>query len=300
MRRTRLPAHRGWVDVTRSLVPRTGRTVLIEAALFAAGVTAYFLVRGATETSLATAQRHADQLVAVQDAVAPRLESILQSAVLPHDWLVALANWVYMYGHWPLIAVVAAGLAWRRPEVYRWLRTAMLVSGAIGVAVFVTYPVAPPRLVPWLGIADTISDHSESYRVLQPTAFVNQYAALPSLHVGWDLLVGLALLRAGVPWALKILAVTAPLAMALTVVATGNHYVIDVLAGTVVALIGAAVAGRWVRTQSHQGLENRDSRPVRLISGREAPEGSQEVNVPRQAVPAGCEELEAVSERKAG
>jgi hypothetical protein len=59
----------------------------------------------------------------------------------------------------------------------------------MGLCVYTTYPVAPPRLA-GMGFVDTITEQSSSYRVLQPPAFVNQYAAMPSLHVGWDLLVG--------------------------------------------------------------------------------------------------------------
>jgi hypothetical protein len=78
-------------------------------------------------------------------------------------------------------------------RVFRRLRDAMAVSGAMGVCVYVSYPVAPPRLAR-LGMTDTITEQSQAYRVLQPPAFINQYAAMPSLHVGWNLLLGLALI----------------------------------------------------------------------------------------------------------
>ena len=243
--------------VQTSLAPRRAalpfpryRRLLGESSLFVAGVLAYFLTRGATESVYRVAADHADRLVGIERALGMDVEMWLQGLVLPHGWLVTLANWVYIYGHWPVIIGTAAWLAWRRPETYRWLRTAMLVSGAVGVVVFVGFPVAPPRLMPDLGIADTVTQHSSAYRVLQPPSFVNQYAALPSLHVGWDLLVGLALFRATTSRVVRTLAVAAPVAMTLAVVVTGNHYVVDVLAGIAVAAFGALVATRW---QSHRG-----------------------------------------------
>ncbi|HEU4912298.1 MAG TPA: phosphatase PAP2 family protein [Actinomycetes bacterium] len=216
--------------------------LLTEPALFVAGVLAYFLTRGATEAAYPVAADHARRLVDLERGLGLDLERWAQGFVLPHEELVTLANWVYIYGHWPVIAAVGLWLVWRRPGTYRWLRTAMLVSGAIGVVVFVLYPVAPPRLMPELGVADTVTRHSSSYRVLQPPSLVNQYAALPSLHVGWDLLIGLALLRAATGRVLRALGVLAPVAMAVAVVVTGNHYLVDVVAGVLVALTGAVVA----------------------------------------------------------
>lgn len=249
------------------LTPRRGvlehvapyRTVLVEAALFVAGVLAYFLTRGVTEAGYPLAAANADRLVEAERALGLAVEAWVQGLVLPHHALVTLANWVYIYGHWPVIGLAAGWLAWRRPDTYRWLRTAMLVSGLIGVVVFVAYPVAPPRLMPDLGIADTVTQHSSAYRVLQPPSFVNQYAALPSLHVGWDLLVGLALLRAGTVRAVRVLAVAAPVAMALAVVLTGNHYLVDVAAGAAVAAVGALVATWWQR-------RTRPAAPARLAT----------------------------------
>jgi hypothetical protein len=86
-------------------------------------------------------------------------------------------------------------LATRHSDVFRRLRDAMMLSGAVGMVIFTTYPVAPPRLAN-PDLIDTVTESSESYRVLQPPAFVNQYAAMPSLHAGWDLLVGIAIVTA--------------------------------------------------------------------------------------------------------
>ncbi len=230
--------------------PTRPRVLLVEAVLFVSGVLAYFLTRGATETGYPVAAGNADRLVGVERHLRLDVEAWAQGLVLPHDAAVTLANWVYIYGHWPVIALVGCWLLWRRPETYRWMRTAMLVSGAIGVVVFIGYPVAPPRLMPDLGVADTVAERSAAYRVLQPPSLVNQFAALPSLHVGWDLLVGLALLRAGTSRAVRVLAVAAPVAMVLAVVLTGNHYVLDVLAGLVVAGTGAAAATVWQRRRA--------------------------------------------------
>jgi membrane-associated phospholipid phosphatase len=144
----------------------------------------------------------------------------------------------------------------------------MVASGLMGLCVYTTYPVAPPRLA-GLGFVDTISEQSSSYRVLQPPAFVNQYAAMPSLHVGWDLLVGLALVAAAGSVALRTVGRLMPVVMAAATVLTANHYVLDVLVGAAFGLAGWVVA-LWLERR-------RDARapvplpPVLLPEQRPAP-----------------------------
>jgi membrane-associated phospholipid phosphatase len=110
--------------------------------------------------------------------------------------------------------------------------------------------VAPPRLFD-LGLVDTVTESSEAYRSLQPPALVNQYAAMPSLHAGWDLLVGLAILGAAATVGFKAVGVLMPVLMMWAVVATANHFVLDVVAGLALALIGHAVALHLERRRAH-------------------------------------------------
>lgn len=88
---------------------------------------------------------------------------------------------------------------------------------------------------------DTVTEHSRAYRVLQPPIFTNQYAAMPSLHAGWDLLVGIAVFTAASTTMVRVVGAAMPVLMMLAVVATANHYVLDVVAGVALAL--AAHAG---------------------------------------------------------
>jgi hypothetical protein len=114
--------------------------------------------------------------------------------------------------------------------VYYRLRNAMMLSGAVGFAFFALFPVAPPRLAD-LGMADTVTLTSHAYRVLQPAMFTNQFAAMPSLHAGWNLLIGLAILAAARHPLAKAAGVVLPMAMIATVVLTANHYFLDVVLG---------------------------------------------------------------------
>ncbi|QBR91060.1 phosphatase PAP2 family protein [Nocardioides euryhalodurans] len=217
------------------------RWVTGQAALVLLGVAFYFGVRGYTEASRAEAVDHAHDLVALEARLGIDVEHDLQSLAAPSDTVETLANWIYIWGHWPVIIATMVWLGWRHRRQFLRLRDAMLVSGALGMVVFVSYPVAPPRLAD-ARMVDTVTERSEAYRILQPPAFVNQYAALPSLHSGWDLLVGISIVAAASTLALKVVGFAMPVLMGIAVVATANHYVIDVVAGVALVLVGYAAA----------------------------------------------------------
>jgi hypothetical protein len=212
-----------------------------EVALAVFAYFAYFLVRGFTEGDRAAAVSHAQRIVSIEKTGRFFWEPAIQERIVNQHAIVTAANWMYIWGHWPLIIVVAAWLMVRRPAAYSVFRNAFFISGTIGIIIFVLFPVAPPRLAD-VGVVDTVTMYSNSYRVLQPPAFVNQYAAMPSLHFGWDLLIGIALVTQA-PWrAVRFFGAIVPLLMASAIVLTANHYIFDALAGGTVALIGLAIA----------------------------------------------------------
>jgi PAP2 superfamily len=216
-----------------------------------AAITAYFLVRGATEGSVSQAVRNAGHVVGVERFFGINVEGAWQSAVSGWPWATTVLNWIYIYGHWPVIIVTLIWLARRHPAVYYRTRNAMLVSGAIGLVVFISFPVAPPRLAN-LGLIDTVTQQSDAYRVLQPAMFTNQYAAMPSLHVGWDLLIGLAIFVAARHTLVKMVGVLMPIAMATAVVLTANHYIIDAIIGATLTSTCWIACGRWSRSRGLQ------------------------------------------------
>jgi hypothetical protein len=212
-----------------------------EALVITFAMLLYFGIRNATAGAADDAVANAGRLLRFEDAFGIDWEDGLQSATVSSDVVVTLANWVYIWGHWPVILGVGTWLYLRRRERYFLLRNAMFASGLIGFLFFALFPVAPPRLLD-LGLVDTVTERSDAYRALQPPGLTNQYAAFPSLHAGWNLLVGIVLVLAVATLAVRLVAVALPVAMALAVVVTANHFVIDVLAGVAVVLVGLAIA----------------------------------------------------------
>jgi hypothetical protein len=180
-------------------------------------------------------------------------EQSAQSFSLHNDVLRSVANGVYTWMYWPVI-VGALFLTWyldRRHYVL--LRDGMLLSGAVGLAVFIFYPVAPPRMLSQF--TDTISPGSVEHTVVHGS-IADSYAALPSFHVGWVALATLILARsasrslANPVRALPLLiAAVATAAMAAATVVTANHFVLDALTG-----IGLCLAGGALAAHLHGGL----------------------------------------------
>lgn len=227
----------------------TGRRELaLQVGLIAGAALAYFMVRGLTEGSVSTANDHGRDVLAVEAALGVDAEEGLQGLVLGSDALVMLFNWIYIWGHWPAIGATLIWLHRSHPTRFVQLRNALFVSGAIGITIFVLYPVTPPRLLD-VGIVDTVTEHSNSYRVLQPPSLTNKYAALPSLHVGWNLLIGLAVYSSAANRFMRGLGVLSPFAMIAAVILTGNHFVLDAAGGLVVAAVGWLVATRTDRSR---------------------------------------------------
>jgi hypothetical protein len=247
---------------TPSWVLKLSREILLIAI---AGVV-YGGVRALTEQSTARAVSNGRAVLRLERHLGLAWEEAFQDAIIGSRWLVTLANWVYIFGHWPVIATVAIVLYVRRRESYRLLRDAVFVSGAIGFAFFAALPVAPPRLID-AGFVDTVVERSHAYRALQPSALTNEYAAMPSLHFGWNLLVGIVLFALTRNVLVRLFAVGMPAVMAFSVVATANHYILDVLVGCVVVAVGFAVSRRLNRSAAATLVADE----IQLSGGRRAP-----------------------------
>jgi membrane-associated phospholipid phosphatase len=166
-------------------------------------------------------------------------EISLQSATISYDFVVHAFNLIYFYAHWPAIIACGLYLFITRPHVYTITRNAFLISGAIALVFFILFPVAPPRLAT-IGIVDTLGmtvplDYDNS-------PLVNPYAALPSMHVGWALVLSLGLYLSTQRRPLRVIALSIAPTMWFATVITGNHFIIDGLFGLILAGIGFASA----------------------------------------------------------
>jgi PAP2 superfamily len=222
-----------------------------EILLLALALPLYYLVRGQAQERVGEAIVRGREVVELEQSLGIFWEVQLQSAILHYGWLVDGLNAFYLYGHLPLIGLLAVWLyLWHRPQ-YLIMRNAFLVSGAIALVIYLNFPTAPPRLLPdhfGFNFADTIFQQYGHERPLTPNFFVNQYAAMPSMHFGWNMLVGLALWLATKNIFVRALAVVMPLAMFTDIILTANHYLLDPILAIPVVAVGLAITfgGRWL------------------------------------------------------
>lgn len=231
--------------VTRA-VRFVNKVGVVELLIMGVAFVLYYLVRGFVVERTFEATSRAIRVVELEQRLGLWVwETKMQAWVMSSHVLVQLFNGIYVYAHFPLIIVIGLWLFFFHRQRYVLLRNAFLISGGIGLIIFNLLPTAPPRLLPWPlsdQVVDTMFAFSRVNYDIQPAAFVNHYAAMPSLHFGWNLLLGI-----GIIWTVRrswgvAFGVIMPAAMCLAVVVTGNHFILDVLAGTVVALIGLGLA----------------------------------------------------------
>jgi hypothetical protein len=219
---------------------RTFRFAGVELGLWLALYGAYLALRNVAIGSADEAFSNAATVVDVERALGIFHEVALQDALAVALGLERFFDVYYMVGFGPVIAATLVWLVARHRDEYRELRTVLLLSIGIASLAYILLPTAPPRLVAGLGISDTVGLAGHDTGSFAGIKF-NPYAAMPSMHVGWSLLVGLMGLRVARRPLTRALFAAHPIIMALTVTATGNHYFLDSLVGIVVALLALAL-----------------------------------------------------------
>ena len=219
--------------------------VMIEVGIVGVAVLANLLARQLTLDDLDVAVAHAHSLVALQERLGLDWEHAAQRTVSDWSWLGTFASWFYVWGYLPVLAGAMVALFVRRPRDYAFLRNALLAGGILGLPVYVLWPLAPPRLT-GLGYADTVAGTVVD-AVARPVGVANEIGAMPSFHVGYLVVVSVVVWRLTRSPLLRAWCVLHPLLMCWVVLATGNHWVLDLPAGLLLAAVGLAVAG-WLES----------------------------------------------------
>jgi hypothetical protein len=215
---------------------RPALRLLAEALILVLAYLAYEAVRRLVAPSSGDAFGHAANIIRFEQELGIFFEPSLQRLIVDHHWLVTLFNWVYVWGYLPVISLAALYLYARHHDSYTRYRNAFLLSGAVGLVIFALVPVAPPRMFPEFGFVDTVHVNSAVYRSLQGSDLVNEFAAVPSFHFGWILLVGIALIQTNRHLVVRAAGVLLPLMMLAAIIFTANHYVIDAIIGGAIVL----------------------------------------------------------------
>jgi hypothetical protein len=218
---------------------RFGLPLGFEIALLATGLLSYRMVRTWVKDEVGEARENAARVVDWERAIGIFTEVDLQSTVLGNDAVVWMLNRYYFFGHFLGTALVLGFVFVFRHDHYGRIRRVLFTVTLAGLVLHVLFPLAPPRWFPEHGFVDTLQTYGPKiYDSDTVASAANQIAAMPSLHVGWAIICGWALVTALTsPW--RWLALLHPIITTLAVVLTANHWWLDALAA--MALVFAAV-----------------------------------------------------------
>ena len=225
------------------ILPKGWPDFLLQLFLFALVDLAYESSRMLATGDVATAFVHARDVVSVEQTFGFFNEISVQRFALAHPHILDVANLTYFHAHFGVTTVFMFWLYLRRNNYYYFIRNIVFASMLIALAGYMLYPTAPPRMLTDLGFTDTLekfaSINHDSGAVL---SLSNPFAAVPSVHTCFSLIIGLSCFFL-VKWRpLGILWLFYPALIIFSIVATGNHFWLDAILGAFVAVIAFTIA----------------------------------------------------------
>jgi PAP2 superfamily len=237
-----------------------------QIAIAIAGLDAYELLRRLLRPNWPLALAHAREILSFERVTDLSWERPVQRAFLGYPALIDAMNVFYVAGHFLITALFFCWLYRRSRSAFARFRNGFLAATAIAIAIHWQFPTAPPRLA-GIGLVDTLQKFSDiDIGSPRSSPFSDPVAAVPSLHAGWALGVGIGIVLYARPLFWKAVGALYPFVVVLTTVVTGNHFVFDAIAGMAVLGLGFAVAdllGRWsvVPFWMRRGVEQSGSSP---------------------------------------
>ncbi|MFZ0090225.1 MAG: phosphatase PAP2 family protein [Solirubrobacteraceae bacterium] len=222
----------GWGDAVRQL------------SLFVGAYLLYQLVRGLVNgNDVARASWNATKVINLERTLHVFIEPSIQAWALNEHWLMDIADWSYLNAHYIVTIGALTFIYLRRNDSFYFVRNMFMIAMLIALVGYALYPTAPPRLMPEWGFTDAIQEFTGVTAEHGPSnALLNLYAAIPSMHVCFSLMVGWPMAKlvrrraARIGWRLY------PLFITFVVIATGNHYLTDVVLGAFTAAISGLLA----------------------------------------------------------
>ena len=224
---------RGWGDWLRQIV------------LFCGAYYVYRIVRGIVDDRVATAFANAREIVSIERGLHLFVEPDIQRFARAHEWLIDASSWMYVNSHFVVTTVTLAWIYLRRNERFYFVRNMFMVAMGLALVGYTVFPTAPPRFFPEWGFQDSVSNFVGVTHESGINALFNPYAAVPSMHVCFALMIGIPLSRLVRNRVGRAFWRVYPLLVVFVIVATGNHFLSDAFLGACTAAL-AAYAASWL------------------------------------------------------
>jgi PAP2 superfamily protein len=225
----------------RRMLPNGALDLVRQIVLFCGAYWLYRLARGLVYDQTVAAFDHARDIVHLERGMHIYVEQSVQSWAIGTHFLDDFASWMYLNSHFVITTCTLAFIYLFRNEHFYFVRNMFMVAMGLALVGYVAFPTAPPRMFPELGFVDSVADFtgvSES----SVNALFNPFAAVPSMHVCFALMLSIPMVRMARHWWAKALwTVYAPV-VTFVVIATGNHWAFDALTGAAVAAVSAIAA----------------------------------------------------------
>jgi membrane-associated phospholipid phosphatase len=227
----------------RSLLPHGWPDLFRQIVLFCGAYYLYRLVRGLVDGRAAQAFDNAREVIRIERDLGLFFEPSVNTWVQAHDVVADFASWMYVNSHFAITTVTLAWLYLRRNERFYFVRNMFMVAMGIALVLYVLVPTAPPRMLPEWGFTDSVQaftgvDHDTG----STGVLFNPFAAIPSMHVAFSLMLGMTMAQiVRRRWAKVLWYAYSPLITAV-VIATANHWWLDGFLGAAVAAVSAAAA----------------------------------------------------------
>ena len=253
--------------IEHGLFPRGVRDAAVQVSLFAVCYLGYQLVRGQADGAAATAFWNATKVIQLEHTLNIFVEPSVQAWSRGNGLVIGFADWMYVNSHYLITFGSLAFIYVRRNSSFYFVRNMFVAAMGVALIAYALYPTAPPRLMPEWGFSDTIAittgSHVDNQKI---SALINLYAAVPSMHVCFSLMIGGSMFAltnrkwTGRLWLLY------PLLVTWVVVATGNHYLFDVVLGALTAGIAWLIANQLGKRRDGWKLHPPTSAPTPLQS----------------------------------
>jgi hypothetical protein len=220
----------GWLDAIRQL------------ALFAGAYYLYRIVRGVVDGQTGLAFENARNVVHFERSLHLFFEPGLQGWARGEQWLVTIADWMYVNSHFVVTTTFLIWLYIARNRAFYYVRNMFMVAMSLALVGYLLYPTAPPRFLPEWGFTDTVAAFVGDSAEKSADVLYNPFAAVPSMHVAFALMIAVPAVFLVKTRVLKVLWALYPAFVTFVVVVTANHFWTDAALGAVVAAVSAWAA----------------------------------------------------------
>jgi membrane-associated phospholipid phosphatase len=210
--------------------------------VFAGAYYVYRLVRGLVDGHANVAYQHARNIIDFERNTHLFFEKSVQAWAIAHPIFIHLADWMYVDSHFVVTTTFLIWLYVARNNSYYFVRNMFIIAMVFALIGYMVYPAAPPRFFPEWGFQDTVSDLFGNGASQTASVLYNPYAAMPSMHVAFALMVAVTAIQLTKHRVLKVVWGLYPALVTFVVISTGNHFWLDAAFGVLVAGLSAVLA----------------------------------------------------------